>query len=358
MTEADGSYKIEIVQTGAEAGRNEAKAYFSTPTLRPTPISFSANVSLDQGSAPWLPAGLPLAMKAGRPLHIAGALDRTAVGNAARAQTVLHRWFPELNQIAVSVDSFTDDAARDGRGVGCFFSGGVDSFYSALARADDITHLIFITGFDIELSNDDLAEQALTGARQAAAAMGKRLVEVETNLRTLSNRHVQWGTHYHGAALATVGLLLSEHIHTAIIPASYYVDDLYPWGSHPELDPLWCSSKVRFEHHGTDRTRPQKVQAISEHDAAMDHLRVCWRNPDGAFNCGRCEKCLRTMVNLRIAGVLERCRTLPSTLDFGAIGAGSGGKLSKIYVRENLAALLASDVHDEELESALRALAV
>ncbi|MCU1531368.1 MAG: hypothetical protein JWO49_939 [Arthrobacter sp.] len=357
MAETRGSYEIKVVHAGGEGSHNEAKAYFSTPTLRPRPITFSANVSLDQGSSPWLPVALPLAMKAGRPLHVAGPLDQFAVGNAARAQTVLHRWFPELNQVGLFVDSFTGDVPREDRGVGCFFSGGVDSFHSALARADDITHLIFVTGFDIELSNDDLAEQALQGARATAAAMGKHLIEVKTNLRTLSNKHVQWGRHYFGAALATVGLLLSDHIHTAIIPSSYYVDDLYPWGSHPELDPLWSNSKVRFEHHGTDRTRPQKVQAISEDDAAMDHLRVCWRNPDGAFNCGRCEKCLRTMVNLRIAGALERCRTLPSEFAIEEIGASANG-LSKIYARENLDALLASDVQDQELEAALRALAV
>src|SRR5262249_59102310 len=48
---------------------------------------------------------------------------------------------------------------------------------------------------------------------------------------------------------------------------------------------------------------------------APGSLRVCWENPDGAYNCGRCEKCLRTMINLLIAGALDRCPTFPLPLD-------------------------------------------
>jgi hypothetical protein len=355
MVLQQGNYEIEV-QAGL-TDPHEARALFSTPRMRPKAISVSANYPLDQTGTPWLPASLPLAMKAGRNLHIAGAVDETAAKNAAGAQEIIHGWFPNFERIEVSVDGHDSGAATPERGVGCFFSGGVDSFYSAVTRSEDITHLIFVTGFDIDIKDGELAKQALDGARAAAGAMGKQLVEVSTNIRTLSNKHVNWGPHYHGAALASVGLLLSKHIHTAIIPASYYVDDLYPWGSHPELDHYWSSSKVSFEHHGTDVTRPQKVIAIGNNPAAMDHLRVCWRNPDGAFNCGKCEKCLRTMVNLRIAGALGRCKTLPETFDIEAIRRPGATRLAKIYARENLAAFKASGLQDPELAAALEELA-
>ncbi len=44
------------------------------------------------------------------------------------------------------------------QGVACFFSGGVDSFYSVIAHAKRITHLIFVRGFDIPIANRALAE--------------------------------------------------------------------------------------------------------------------------------------------------------------------------------------------------------
>jgi len=51
----------------------------------------------------------------------------------------------------------------------------------------------------------------------------------------------------------------------------------------------------------------------------MDTLRVCWENRGGRYNCGTCEKCLRTMAELYLAGALERCRTLPDRIDIDAL---------------------------------------
>jgi tetratricopeptide (TPR) repeat protein len=46
---------------------------------------------------------------------------------------------------------------------------------------------------------------------------------------------------------------------------------------------------------------------------------VCLKYNRDRFNCGRCNKCLRTMIALRAAGALERCRTLPGEVDLGAV---------------------------------------
>ena len=51
----------------------------------------------------------------------------------------------------------------------------------------------------------------------------------------------------------------------------------------------------------------------------MRHLRVCWQNPDNAYNCGRCEKCFRTMLDLWVVGALDRCDTLPHQFDEQAL---------------------------------------
>ena len=49
-----------------------------------------------------------------------------------------------------------EDALPQGKRVGCFFSGGGDSFYSFLKHRTEITDLIFIHGFDISLANLEL----------------------------------------------------------------------------------------------------------------------------------------------------------------------------------------------------------
>jgi exopolysaccharide biosynthesis predicted pyruvyltransferase EpsI len=53
----------------------------------------------------------------------------------------------------------------------------------------------------------------------------------------------------------------------------------------------------------------------------MRHLRVCWRNYEGAFNCGRCEKCLRTKAELAANDALQECLTFEGGLDLDALRA-------------------------------------
>ena len=148
----------------------------------------------------------------------------------------------------------TQSAAATGSqvpGVGCFFSGGVDSFYSALDRHAEITHLIFVHGFDIPFDDDRLASEALTAARAAARELGKPLISVRTDIRRVSDPWSGWGEHYHGAALATVGLLLADHVRAGDHSVHVLGGGCQPVGFAPQLDPLWSTSRV------TLRTRRQ-----------------------------------------------------------------------------------------------------
>ena len=103
---------------------------------------------------------------------------------------------------------------------------------------------------------------------------------------------------------------------TVMIPAAQTYADLYPGGTHPLMDPLWSTESVRILNDGAEATRIAKVARIAQSDTALGHLRVCWENRQGRYNCGRCEKCIRTMINLKIAGVLDRCTTFDRPLDY------------------------------------------
>lgn len=317
----------------------------------PKTIWFESSVPLAQSGTALLPMLLPIAMRSGSTLIFETPQDARALLGAKQAQRVLNSWYPQLTLVGVQADKIADTGAP-ASGVGSFFSGGVDSFYSAIEASQEITHLIFVIGFDINESDKELAEKSRAEVRQAADALGKELLEVRTNVRQLSDSYADWGNQYHGAALATVGHLLSEYLGRILIPSTYQEDDLFPWGSHPALDHLWSGSRVDFVHHGASMHRPEKIAAISKNPVAMNYLRVCWENRGGAYNCGRCEKCLRTMIGLRAAGALESCRTLPHHVDPRAISirVKHGGV---VFARENLMALRNSGVSDSELEKAL-----
>jgi hypothetical protein len=287
----------------------------------------------------FLPIALLPAMRIAEPVHLNGVVSAQLLAALPQIQDVFATWDPSLRRVPVQVDS-ADHEPHQGTGVGCFFTGGVDSFYSVLRHRDEITHLIFVLGFDVPLRHRArLREEVVRMAREVAAALDKRLVLVETNLRPFSDDYAPWWL-YHGSAIAGVGLLFQRHFHQLIIPATHTYADLFPWGTHPLLDPLWGTESTEFVHDGCETTRVDKVGAIASSDLAMQWLRVCLANPNSAYNCGRCEKCLRTMISLHVHGALGRCRTFPSSLNARAVSnVILRDANERSYMRENLLAV-------------------
>ena len=320
-------------------------------------VSTTANVPLADDATPWLAPATLIGMRNTRDVVVYGDVSETAVQGSVKAQDTLGSWFPDiLDQVTITAPMAVETTRPSGRrGVGAFFSGGVDSYYTTLKHLDEITHLIFIHGFDIDLSNNDLAERTLDALRKSASELGKELIEVKTDLRgRLDRNRLNWGSQGHGALLAHVGLALSTVVEKIYVPSSYTADQLHPWGTHPDLDGHWSSDAVEFVHDGVEASRAAKMEKFIEEDAAMKNLRVCWWNQDNAYNCGECEKCLRTMINLYIAGGLERCATLPDKISIEAIDRLHFNRDAKLFVAENLAELRAGDIDDPELEAALQ----
>lgn len=284
-----------------------------------TEVKWESNYPLDQSGRPWLPAMTPILMRANETGVFADPQDVLALFNAESAEKLMAGWWSWMKNVRLSARS-TEPALPSGRGVGSFFSGGVDSFYSLRTHAEEISHLILVkSGFDIYPPNADLTNKTFNALSRAAADYGKPLIVIDTNIRDLSSRFVRWGPRYHGPALATVAHLLSQHIERAIIPSTYQTNDLVPWGSHPDLDHLWSSSYLKIEHDSAELDRSEKVGEIANDPVAMEHLRVCWKNPGSEYNCGRCEKCVRTMLALYSYDALEKCRTFEDHIDMALI---------------------------------------
>lgn len=256
-------------------------------------------------------------------------------------EDIIHAWDSSYKKIPLNLLNNSYMASTcDGRRTGVFFSGGMDSFYTFLKNKDRVDALIFVLGFDIALNNHHLKQKVTTAIRQAAEQFNLPLIEVETNLRGFSDRYTHWSLS-HGAALASVALLLGSEMHKIYIPASDSYADLVPCGSHPLLDPLWSTEALQIIHDGCEANRVQKAAIIAQNDVALQTLRVCWKNPDSTYNCGRCEKCLRTMVNLYAVGVLDRCTTFAVQLEPWRIVWMRVGDDTSIaaYWKENLAAV-------------------
>jgi hypothetical protein len=56
-------------------------------------------------------------------------------------------------------------------------------------------------------------------------------------------------------------------------------------------------------HSGEAISRLRKVKDLGDWPAALRHMRVCTMNELGRLNCGRCEKCVRTLLEIKAAGL-------------------------------------------------------
>jgi len=94
------------------------------------------------------------------------------------------------------------------------------------------------------------------------------------------------------------------------------------WGTHSFLDPNYSSAEMSVHHEDCHLSRLEKLGVIADWELGLSCLRVCSYRPEyhksGTLNCGRCDKCIRTMLQLMIYGGLGRCSTFPNkvvTLD-------------------------------------------
>ena len=202
-----------------------------------------------------------------------------------------------------------------------FLSGGMDSL-AALKRLKDRyadSHpaaprdALLVHGFDIggvmaRGAKYPVFERAKAAMAPVAADAGLTMIPVYTNFRHLCDERDLWLNSFFGAVLAAVAHAFSKRIDLAWLASSYDVAHLHPCGSHPLLDPEYGSYDLRIRHRDLGLGRLQKIRIVSEWDTAFQNFRVCLANVPDRLNCGRCEKCVRTMLELEALGLLDRTR--------------------------------------------------
>jgi hypothetical protein len=198
-----------------------------------------------------------------------------------------------------------------------FFSGGVDSLHMLmrnrlLYRREDPAYIrdaLFIHGFDIgkraRTPEYERFQAALEGLDEATRELGLRLIPCRTNLRHLPSQPDFWEYRHNGAALAAVGHAAVAGSAFLFIGGSFPIAEPVPWGSHPAVDGLFSSQWVTVIHDGGRFSRLRKVRDLANWPTALSALRVCPARGGSRANCGRCEKCLRTRLELLAAGVEE-----------------------------------------------------
>jgi hypothetical protein len=306
------------------------------------PASFSDFICAD--ASPFAAALLWPAMKLGEDLVIRGSISTRLHTGMKEIIHIVSRWNIGLHPIDVIADELVPDQATPGI-TGAFFSGGVDSFYTYLRHKNDehpITHLILAKGYDIDPHNPRLWDATAQSIRQVAEHERISLIEIESNVRSLTDPILSW-TFTHGGCLAAAAMCLRGGIARMYIASSADAAHQALRGSHLATDHLWSTETLSFVHDGWEASRLNKIdEQIARSPLALKYLRVCYMNQRGPYNCGKCEKCLRTMVGLYAAGVLDRAETFPSEIDPSLLESLTiAGYDDAVFHQENVGALAA-----------------
>jgi hypothetical protein len=318
-----------------------------------------SNGPVSRTSDAFLAASMYPAMLTGGDLRIEGTVSSKLLGATDTIQDIVTSWFPEYKSISIDVESSNHAESCEQRRVGAFFSGGIDSFYTFLKHQDEITTLIFMHGFDIQLNRHAFRHRMSRHVREVAASFGKELIEVETNLpeilEKISSRFIPAGGDAFGTVLASSALLLSPQLEKVYISSGYPYSELHPWGSHVLLDPLWSTEDVEIMHDGCEATRVKKTALVAESEIALDNLRVCFFKPEDGLNCEQCEKCLRSMAILRAVGALDRCSSFRKKLNLEALAQMKIPHEVRYKTYQGILQTVEMNGNDTELAQALRA---
>jgi hypothetical protein len=287
-------------------------------------ISYSMDrrleVSEDLGTAALMSVILP-AMRMGLPIHAEATVSAQFLQNAQELQEIFATWLDEFHQIEIIAPSSKPGNSMQlpsDRGTGSWFSLGVDGFHTLNRHKDSISDLVFMHGFDIDVEKHAHRIAVQSAVEFAAREVGKQLITLQSNARTFADAYLWWG-HYCGSMLGAGGQLLAHQLRRIYWASSATYETFVAFGTNALTDPLFSSETMEVIHDGAEVTRLDKVFALAKDEFALQHLRVCWNMEGTTQNCGRCDKCLRTMTALYLADALHRAPTFPQHVDLDCI---------------------------------------
>jgi hypothetical protein len=287
--------------------------YFETGGEFANAITFSPEAFVSAALTPALWAGEER-------IAVEGDLCPEFLDNVAVVTKVFQNWFPQISRTMTIEARKRSGAAMSQRRSAFFFTGGVDSL--AALRANRLNFPKHHPGsvqdgiivFNLEVEDPQAFQYALKTLTTVADDTGITLVPASTNIRALKEDWKFWWTAHMGPALCAIAHALSGRISSAIIASDYDVANMRPHGSHPLVDPYFSSFDLKIRYDGTALSRLEKLKLLADWPAGLNNMRVCNKQEQyqpGRFNCGECEKCLRTMLGLIAAGALEKTSAFP-----------------------------------------------
>ncbi|MCJ8501502.1 hypothetical protein [Desulfatitalea alkaliphila] len=306
LTEADHRFRTSATVVWEDSDRPEKEIFIETTAPNAGALSVNPHAFLVGCLIPAIHLGE-------KRIAISGSICPGLMEGLTSAMALMRVWSNGAMQpLVIEPQKVTEKPGIDNRGrAGMVYSGGIDSIATLRANMlrypaehpGAIKDCFFIHGFDIggvvaRGMKYHVFDRGLAAMERVTTAAGVEAIPVYTNIRHLCDDRDLWLNRFFGAVLAAVGHAFSKRVDLFCIAASYDLENLAPCGSHPLLDPLYSSFDLAIAHKDAHLKRIDKLRLVADWEPAFQNFRVCLANVEDRLNCGKCEKCVRTMTGL------------------------------------------------------------
>lgn len=320
----DGEYQIQA-DVAFETENTREVIFFSVPAvqkhwIRPEPNAFMVGTAM---AAMW---------KGETRMEIEGGIDPQLGSRLTMAMRLMTHWHKSplhpTKILAPIVVRPMPDTARSTTAL--FLSGGVDSTAALYWNTSQypmgdprrVGVAFFVHGLDVgdpnKVDRPEVWQLGIQKLSDLCLGLGVELVALKVNLRNLAKNWRFYAEWQFASLLAAIAHAASSRTHRCIIAPDNALEFIeHPHGSHPWLNTYFGADFLEIITGDMEQfSRLEKIRLLAKWPGALDALRVCWDTgaiPEGHLNCGRCAKCIRTMLELMACGQLTQATVFPYT---------------------------------------------
>ena len=269
----------------------------------------------DWADAPLVALLIP-AMERGENIHVDGVVSSRLFNSLPAYQSLLTKVIPSLHEVQI-VPGKVDERATGVHGVATGFSGGIDSF-CVLAdhffsdTEPKLTHLLFnnVGSHGSGSQAVRIFEKRYARAAGTAVRVGIPIIKVDSNVDAFYAGPLNF-QQTHTARNASVALLLQDGLSHYLYASGISRHDQFIGPKHDTAYsdsfalPLLSTESLLTQSVGDHYTRVEKTIRVSSVADSYVALDVC-TYAEQEKNCGRCTKCIRTLLTLDVLGILPK----------------------------------------------------
>lgn len=273
----------------------------------------------------FLVAALYPAMYYNEPIEIEGNVSHRLYFNCTRYVKSIIRYFRDgMTDVDIRVAGFAN-AQKKYHHVGTGFSAGIDSFatfYDHFEKETDSGYKIdslFFFNVGSHGGGGDVARrkfhERFNYLKSFPAEVGLPYIPLDSNLFDFYQKY--WEFDAGQFCRCSAILVLQRAIDKYYLSSDYsYKETMFfhfnrATTSFSELaetftNPLLSTEGCEIISDGGQYMRTDKTLLLKDYEPAHRYLNVCVSPQESAGNCGRCHKCIRTLVALDTLGILDR----------------------------------------------------